>query len=101
MGQGSPSIFVRVVSAQAQSTASMLAGITQTSAPGQPPCLPAAAAVGSQLNVQVWYVVSIPLQGTRPSQTLPEPPPPAPKAAQSAAVWQNCRQTFAAQPVVP
>lgn len=50
----SPFVFVRDGSGQAQSTWSMLAGIRQASAPGQPPRAPAAVAVGSQLNVQVW-----------------------------------------------
>jgi hypothetical protein len=46
---------VRVASGQVQSTWSMLAGITQARPPGQPvvPAV-AAAAVGSQLNEQVW-----------------------------------------------
>lgn len=52
--QGVFSFPVRVDSAQAQSTWSMLAGITQARPVGQP-VLPAvaAAAVGSQLNEQV------------------------------------------------
>ena len=56
--QAWPSVLVRVVSGQAQSTSSMVAGITQTRLPGHPPCVDAPAAVGSQLNVQVWYPVS-------------------------------------------
>src|SRR5579862_3955071 len=52
--QGASSFPVRVFSGQAQSTWSMLAGITQARPVGQP-VLPAvaAAAVGSQLNEQV------------------------------------------------
>jgi hypothetical protein len=45
--------FVRVASGQAQSTWSPAAGITHASKPGHPPRVAAAAARGSQLNVQV------------------------------------------------
>jgi hypothetical protein len=55
--QASPSRFVRVGSGQPQSTWSMSPGITQASVPGQPPRVAAAAARGSQLNVQVRYAV--------------------------------------------
>ena len=56
--QACPSVLVRVVSGQAQSTSSIVAGIMQTRLPGHPPRVAAAAAVGSQLNVQVWYAVT-------------------------------------------
>jgi hypothetical protein len=93
-----PSVFVRVGSRQAQSTWSIDAGITQTSPVGQPPPFAASVARGSQLNVQVWYEVRTVGHMTGPSQKLPGPPPPAPKAAQSAFPLQKRRQSFTGQP---
>ena len=96
--QAAPAVPVRDGSGQAQSTWSMLAGIRHLSVPGQLPTALAAGAVGSQLNVHVWYAVSTSLQTTRPSQTLPGPPPLLPNATQSAAPLQNRKQTLVAQP---
>src|SRR4051812_4902365 len=95
----SPSVLVRVASGQAQSTWSIAPGITHARPVGQPPRFAAAAARGSQLNVQVWYAVRKVGHMTGPSQKLPGPPPLAPNAAQSALPLQKRRHTFAEQPV--
>ena len=75
--------LVRVASGQAQSTWSIVARHHAREQAGHPPRVAAAAARGSQLNVQVWYAVRKLGHITGPSQTLPGPPPPAPNAAQS------------------
>jgi hypothetical protein len=95
----SPSVLVRVVSGQAQSTWSIAPGVTHARPTAHPPRFDAAAARGSQLNVQVWYAVKKVGHMTGPSQKLPGPPPPAPNAAQSAFVLQYRRQSFTLQAV--
>ena len=97
--QASPSCPIREASGQAQSTSSM-PGMRQASPTGHPLLLAvAAAAVGSQLNVQMRDAAVTPGQiGSR--QTLPGPAPPAPKEAQSASPPQKRRQILEAHPML-
>jgi hypothetical protein len=96
--QGAFSFPVRVGAGQLQSTWSMLDGITQARPEGHPVRFAvAAAAVGSQLNVQVRKA---PPQVMGSRQKLPGPTPPSPKAAQSLSVAQNCKQSWVGHPSV-
>jgi len=94
--QGVFSFPMRVASGQLQSTWSMLDGIPQARPAGQPVrAAVAAAAVGSQLKVQVRKA---PPQAMGSRQKLPGPTPPSPKAAQSLSVAQNRRQSWVSHP---
>ena len=73
----------------------MLAGSRQARPDGQP-LRPAAAAapVGSQSALQVWYAVWAVLQATGSRQKLPGPPPASFAPPQSLSLSQKRRQTF-------
>ena len=68
--------------------------------PAGHPVRPAAAAapVGSQSALQVWYAVSIAPHATGSRQKLPGPPPASLAPPQSSSLSQKRRHTFTLQP---